>query len=467
MTTRAVIYCRISEDRDDDSLAVDRQEEDCRKLAEREGWEVTRVYRETASASSRKGRKVYRQLVADLEAGAFDVIVVWAQDRLVRKVDEMIELIEKIEKRGSVIPIVTVQAGRVDLSTPGGQTLALLASVIARGEVMEKAGRQRRQQRQAAEKGESASRRAFGYRCQDGRWIVDQDEAEVVKEAFERLLSRGHSVSEITAWINTKGLVTAAQGKPWNRRGVRCLLLSARYCGIREYRKGREDALTVTSGRWPTLISVEDHEKAVKLLTDPVRTTTTGNARKHLGSGLFHCGCAICQGQETVKVVTRRNGRLAYTCRTFHLAMSTDPTDATVLGVVEGYLARPDGPARLMAAKGDPEVSSLIAERDEHEARIARAKRDYDGELIDASDLKEVKTSRQAKIDVLNRKIAVATRTSQLAQVANAPDPVAAFQGLGLSLRQEIIASLLTVTLLPAKSSSPIFDPSRVKIDWR
>jgi DNA invertase Pin-like site-specific DNA recombinase len=43
-TLRAAVYCRISRDAEQEGLGVARQEEDCRKLASREGFTVTNVY---------------------------------------------------------------------------------------------------------------------------------------------------------------------------------------------------------------------------------------------------------------------------------------------------------------------------------------------------------------------------------------------------------------------------------------
>jgi DNA invertase Pin-like site-specific DNA recombinase len=44
MATRAAIYCRISQDRNGDGLGVTRQEDGCRALSDRLGWEVAGVY---------------------------------------------------------------------------------------------------------------------------------------------------------------------------------------------------------------------------------------------------------------------------------------------------------------------------------------------------------------------------------------------------------------------------------------
>jgi site-specific DNA recombinase len=149
------------------------------------------------------------------------------------------------------------------------------------------------------------------------------------------------------------------------------------------------------------------------------------------------------------------------------LGRPADPVDAIVVGIVEGYLARPDGPASLMGARDVPEIAELRAERDRLEAKIARAILDYDNEEIDAATLRAVKDRRTAEVRVVDRKLAAAAKTSQLAALAATPDPVAAFRQLGLNLRREIVNALVKITLLPARSCSPTFDADSVRIDWR
>ncbi len=47
------IYCRISLDRDQEQLGVQRQEKDCRELAERLGWTVAKVYTDNSISASK------------------------------------------------------------------------------------------------------------------------------------------------------------------------------------------------------------------------------------------------------------------------------------------------------------------------------------------------------------------------------------------------------------------------------
>jgi site-specific DNA recombinase len=291
-----------------------------------------------------------------------------------------------------------------------------------------------------------------------------------VSDAFDRLLNRGQSLIEITAAMNESGLGNAARvrcEKPWTRRGVRWMLTSGRYAGFRQYHRGKDDEVT-TGGNWPAIISVEDHERALQLLNDQGRwkSVSTG-VRKHIGAGLFLCGCAHCLGKKTVISGVSSTGTKVYRCPDNHLSRPIAPVNELVVGVVEGYLAMPDGPAKLLATKDVPQIAELRAERSRLEAKIARAQRDYDDELLDGADLKAVKTRRQAEIKVIERKIAAAVKSSQLATIAASPDPVAAFRELGLNLRREILNALVTVTLLPAKRGRNAFDPDRVKVEWR
>jgi DNA invertase Pin-like site-specific DNA recombinase len=84
-TKRALIYCRISQDREGAGLGVDRQRKDCEGLARRLGWQVVTVHTDNdASAYSGKVRTGYRALLDDLGAGRADAVLVWHTDRLHR-----------------------------------------------------------------------------------------------------------------------------------------------------------------------------------------------------------------------------------------------------------------------------------------------------------------------------------------------------------------------------------------------
>jgi site-specific DNA recombinase len=130
---------------------------------------------------------------------------------------------------------------------------------------------------------------------------------------------------------------------------------------------------------------------------------------------------------------------------------------------MEARLSLPDVAALL--DEGDDEMAALRADAAAINAKIARAVRDYDDELIDAETLRTVKGRRTAELDAVQRRMAAAARTSTLSTLAASGDRVAAWRALDLSARRTVIDALMTVTLLPGRFGR--FDPDTVRIDWR
>ncbi|QCQ91762.1 recombinase family protein [Rhodococcus sp. SGAir0479] len=115
--TVAVVYTRISKDRVGAGLGVERQREDCQKLADQLGWTVARVFSDNdISAYSGKPRPEYRAMLDALDHGEAQAVIAWHTDRLHRSPSELEEFITLCERRS--ITVRTVQAGELDLSTP-------------------------------------------------------------------------------------------------------------------------------------------------------------------------------------------------------------------------------------------------------------------------------------------------------------------------------------------------------------
>src|SRR3954463_6878250 len=88
--TAAAIYCRLSTDRDGDSIGIERQESLCRELAASKGWPVAQVYCDrNISAYAGKRRPAFEQMLTDLRDGDRDAVLVVDQDRLTRRPLEM------------------------------------------------------------------------------------------------------------------------------------------------------------------------------------------------------------------------------------------------------------------------------------------------------------------------------------------------------------------------------------------
>jgi DNA invertase Pin-like site-specific DNA recombinase len=128
----AGIYARPSSDSEGTRLGVERQITDCEALAERLGWTVAGVYADDdASAWSEENHPEYRRMLDDLEKRVIDGILAWHPDRLTHHLGELEELIALVDDIGDV-PIETVTAGGLDLSTSAGRSAARIVGAIAR-----------------------------------------------------------------------------------------------------------------------------------------------------------------------------------------------------------------------------------------------------------------------------------------------------------------------------------------------
>ena len=179
---KAAIYLRISQDREMDGLAIDRQREQCEALAKYRQWEVVETYvDQSKSATDRtKVRPSYDRMVADYKAGAFDAIICYDLDRLTRQPRQLEDWIDAAELRG--LALVTAN-GDADLSTDGGRMYARIKAAVARAEMERKGARQSAAQLQRAKQGRAPKgMRPYGYATSGD---VISDEASNVKAIYE------------------------------------------------------------------------------------------------------------------------------------------------------------------------------------------------------------------------------------------------------------------------------------------
>ena len=81
---RAVIYARYSSDNQREA-SIEDQLEICRRYIDRQGWKLVHAYKDRALSGASDKRPAYQQMLADAEAGQFDVVVSEALDRLGRR----------------------------------------------------------------------------------------------------------------------------------------------------------------------------------------------------------------------------------------------------------------------------------------------------------------------------------------------------------------------------------------------
>ncbi|ACZ84845.1 recombinase family protein [Streptosporangium roseum] len=480
--TYAIVYVRISRDKEGAGLGIDRQREDCEALAERLGFRVIAVYDDNdISAYSGKARPGYRQLLADLEAGRATAVLAWHTDRLHRSPVELEEYITVCEPRGIVTH--TVKAGPIDLATPSGRMIARQLGAVARFESEHKSDRARRKRDQMAQAGQwKGGRRPFGY--EDNGVTVRPDEAAEVKQASESLLS-GMSMHAIVRDWNARGVKTTT-GATWSTRSVRNVLTRPRNAGIMEHR-GEE----LGPAEWPAIVDEMTWRSLCALLADPNRRTSPGSERRWLLSGIAECG--ICEvggvltylraGTAGKNTGEDRKTAPAYRCRlddaAKHVVRNAIHLDKYVSAVAVERLSQPGAAAELTIRNDGGAARERAIEREalrihEQEAGEMFAAREMTRAQL-ATTNREI-AARRAELDLAD---AAAARVTALAPFASGADASQVWEDLTLDQRRAVISQVMRVVVLPAGKGRPkgwtpeygkewgYFDPEAVRIGWK
>jgi DNA invertase Pin-like site-specific DNA recombinase len=472
----AAIYARISADKAGEAAGVDRQEADCRALAERLGWDVAAVFVDNdVSAYSGVVRPQYRAMLEAVRAGEVRGVIAWHTDRLHRRTSELEELVNIAEAHD--LQIQTVSAGTIDLSSASGRMVARMLGAAAQHEVEHAKERIKRAKDQAALDGKyRGGPRPFGFE-KDGL-TIRESEAKPLREATKALLA-GRTLAALAREWNEQGL-TGTRGRPWTYNNLRDMLLRPRNAGLLARglpgRKGRGsaepdwsfEADVIGKGEWPAIVPEDEWRALVGLLADPSRRTNQSSEPRWLGSGIYRCGRDGCgaplrtapHGGTQAKRFTRR---YLYRCTAqAHLTVSAAPTDDYVLGVVAELIRDP----RVVAAMhpGDGHLAADRERRTMLAARLESFESDYALGRITGAQLQKATAAVSADIAEVDARLVKALRRSSSSAVMRSADPGAAFLAAPIDVQRAVLATVLQVEVVPQVQRGRAWSPDRLKL---
>jgi site-specific DNA recombinase len=240
---RCAIYTRKSTEDglEQEFNSLDAQREACAAyiLSQRhEGWVlVPEHYDDGGFSGGTMERPGLKQLLAEVEAGKVDIIVVYKVDRLTRALSDFAKIIDVLDGKGASFVSVT-QAFNTTTSM-GRLTLNVLLS-FAQFE-REVTGERIRDKIAASKKKGiwMGGTVPLGYDVRDRRLVVNPAEAEMVRHIFGRYLELG-SVRDVVTVLGMEGWRTKVQirasgphrgGVAFARGGVLHLLKNRVYLG--------------------------------------------------------------------------------------------------------------------------------------------------------------------------------------------------------------------------------------------
>lgn len=204
--TSAVIYCRVStREQGDSGHGLDSQEDRCRAEAERRGWIVQEVIRESISGD-KAARPQFRRACETARA-ASGVLVVAEGSRLTRTRGGVLPLYEQAAKEGWAIYALDVP--EIDALSPMGEAVLTIISAVNRLERRLTGQRTSAALRAKVARGERVGRPR----------TMPAPTIDLLRE----YRSQGLSLQKIADTLNGHG-VPGAHGGRWAKRSVHLAL---------------------------------------------------------------------------------------------------------------------------------------------------------------------------------------------------------------------------------------------------
>jgi site-specific DNA recombinase len=107
---RVALYARYSSDNQRDA-SIEDQLRQCRERAAREGWTIVESYSDRAISGASLIRSGIQSLLADAQAGRFDMVLSEALDRISRDQEDVAGVFKRLRFAG--IAIVTLAEGEI------------------------------------------------------------------------------------------------------------------------------------------------------------------------------------------------------------------------------------------------------------------------------------------------------------------------------------------------------------------
>lgn len=309
--TRVAIYARYSTDMQREA-SIEDQLRICRERVAREGWMIERVYSDQGISGSTLLRPGIQQLMADAQAGHFDIVLSESIDRLSRDQEDIAGLYKRFGFLG--VKIVTLSEGEISELHIGlkGTMGALFLKDLA--------DKTRRGLRGRVEVGRSGGGNCYGYDVvksleERGERTINEREAEVVRRIFRDYAS-GISPKTIAMKLNQEG-IPCPRGNGWgastiygNRERGTGIINNELYIGklvwnrlryLKDPDTGRRVSRLNPEDQWiikdvPNLRIVDDElwqavrDRQKPLTVEKVKQACHARRPKYLFSGLMRCG---------------------------------------------------------------------------------------------------------------------------------------------------------------------------------
>lgn len=236
---RVAAYARVSTDSADQLVSLDAQKEHYEQVIKNcPNWEFAGLYYdEGVSGTKMAKRDGLLRMLADCERGLIDYILVKSISRFSRNTVESVETVRRLSAMGIYI---FFEKENIDTGKMEGELMLSIMSSLAEDESRSLSENNKWSIQKRFQNGTYViGTPAYGYKNAEGKMVIDEEKAEVVRRIFDSVLE-GKSSGTIAKELNAKGIPTA-RGVQWRGSVITAMIRNETYTGVAVFQKTYKD----------------------------------------------------------------------------------------------------------------------------------------------------------------------------------------------------------------------------------
>lgn len=237
------IYCRVStEEQSENGYSIDEKERLLEEWCKKMGYVIYKCYSDRGiSGKNIKDRPALKELLSDAKAGKFDMVISWKINRVSRKLEDVLKIVNILEKNNITFKSYSEP---FETDTPAGRMQFQMMALIGEFERGTIAQNVKMGMISKAKYGNWCGGRVLGYdlvpnnspeeeKKGKNKLEINEKEAEIVRFIFNEY-SKGKGYKAITNQINKLGYKTK-KGNNFSVGSIRDILTNPVYIGEIRY----------------------------------------------------------------------------------------------------------------------------------------------------------------------------------------------------------------------------------------
>ncbi len=226
---RVAAYCRVSTDKDEQANSLCNQREFFEDyINKHDDWALVGIYYdEGKSGTTTENRDGFNKMIADCKQGLIDTVLTKEVSRFGRNV---VDVLNHIRNLKSMDINVIFSSDGLDTATEDGELRLSIMATLAQDESRKTSQRVKFGHRCQMEKGVVFGRSLLGYDVKDGKLLINEEGADIVRSIFNKYTIEGKGTHVIARELYEEG-IKPMRCREWNNVVILRVLRNEKYVG--------------------------------------------------------------------------------------------------------------------------------------------------------------------------------------------------------------------------------------------